>query len=444
MSLYDIDTTLISSEAIGANGLPDASIKAAFKKIEAAVEKLREQARVQTLALLSLPQTVDDLSQIMAFAEQITHKSRSDETKDVVILGTGGSSLGGQTLAQLADYGVPCLTALREGIRLHFMDNLDPVTFERFLEVLPLNTARFIAVSKSGGTGETLMQTIAVIEALQNNGFSIEKHMFGLSEPQKPNAKPNGLRALLEPFNVSFLEHDTGVGGRYSVLTNVGLLPAAIMGLDIALIRKGAAQTLNAFLNAKTLAENLPAAGAALNLAAIDAGKPLHVMMAYGDRFALLMKWWVQLWAESVGKDGHGSQPIAALGPVDQHSQLQLYLAGPKDKLFSVITTDVAHKGNVLSKTLCAQAGEADFGARTIGDLVAAQGKATADTLAKNGCPTRRIHVPILNEESLGGLLMHFMLETILAGYALGIDPFDQPAVEEGKILAKTYLKASQ
>ncbi len=440
MSLYHIDTALVSQNAIGANGLPDDLINAAHALVEPAVLKLREQAHSQTLALLSIPQTTDDLPEILRFAKLIIqHK-----TRDVVILGTGGSSLGGQTLAQLADYGVSGLGTLREGVRLHFMDNLDPLTFERFLDILPLNTARFVAVSKSGGTGETLMQTIAVIEKLQGQNLAIDKHIFGLSEPQKLDAKPNGLRALLEPFNVNFLEHHTGVGGRYSVLTNVGLLPAAMMGLDIALLRKGAQQTLTLFLNATTQSNNLPAAGAALNLAAIHAGKPLHVMMGYGDRFAMLMKWWVQLWAESIGKNGLGSQPIAALGPVDQHSQLQLYLAGPKDKLFSIITTDVAHKGSKLSQALAQQAGEADFGGRTIGDLVAAQGKATADTLAKNGCPTRRIHVHVLNEESLGAILMHLMLETILAGYALKIDPFDQPAVEEGKILAKSYLLKSK
>ncbi|MET0430208.1 MAG: glucose-6-phosphate isomerase, partial [Microvirga sp.] len=151
-------------------------------------------------------------------------------------------------------------------------------------------------------------------------------------------------------------------------------------------------------------------------------------------------RWWVQLWAESVGKDGKGSQPVAAIGPVDQHSQLQLYLAGPNDKLFTVLTTEVAGLGPVMDEALAKRAGEPGFAGKHIGDLVAAQGRATADTLAKNGRPTRQMHIETLDERAMGELLMHFMLETILAGYALGVDPFDQPAVEEGKILAKTYL----
>jgi glucose-6-phosphate isomerase len=148
----------------------------------------------------------------------------------------------------------------------------------------------------------------------------------------------------------------------------------------------------------------------------------------------------VQLWAESLGKDGKGTTPIAALGPVDQHSQLQLFIAGPRDKLFTVITTDRAGQGPRIDKDLAKVAGEPGLGGKTIGDLVAAQGRATAETLAKNGCPVRTIHVPKIDEESMGELLMHFMLETIIAAQLLGVDAFDQPAVEEGKVLAKRYL----
>jgi glucose-6-phosphate isomerase len=250
----------------------------------------------------------------------------------------------------------------------------------------------------------------------------------------------NGLRALLEPEGVAFLEHHTGIGGRYSVLTNVGLLPAAVLGLDVAAIREGAAQAYEPVQGGKG-AQDIPAAlGAALSVAAAREGKAVSVMMAYADRLERFTRWWVQLWAESLGKDGHGTQPVAAIGPVDQHSQLQLYLAGPRDKLFTIMTVGSAGQGPVLDAALAARAGEPGFSGKRIGDLVAAQGRATADTLARNGRPTRTIHLERLEERCLGELLMHFMLETILAGYALGVDPFDQPAVEEGKILAKQYL----
>ena len=163
-------------------------------------------------------------------------------------------------------------------------------------------------------------------------------------------------------------------------------------------------------------------------------------MMAYADRLDRFTKWYVQLWAESLGKDGKGTTPIAALGPVDQHSQLQLYIAGPRDKLFTIITVGAAGRGPRIDAELAKLAGEPGLGGKTIGDLVAAQGRATAETLAKNGCPVRTIHSTQLDEAALGELLMHFMLETIIAAHLLGVDPFDQPAVEEGKVLAKQYL----
>lgn len=430
---HSIQSAMLSK--IGLGGISDAGFEKAMAKVLKAMARLERDFQNKSLALLQLPTEKSDIAQIKAFAARIAKGA-----KDVVLLGTGGSALGGQTLAQLADYGVPGL-AKRDGLRLHFMDNLDPLTFAAVLKSLPMKSTRFVAISKSGGTGETLMQASAAMTALKKAGLGekISNHMYGLSEPEKPG-KTNALRALLTPHGVQFLEHHTGVGGRFSVLTNVGLLPAAILGLDIAKIRAGAAVALNAALSQKNLAKNSVALGAALNLAAMNDRKNITVMMGYSDRFERMARWWVQLWAESLGKEGMGSQPVAALGPVDQHSQQQLYLAGPKDKLFTVLTLDVKGKGPVITPAMAKACGEPDFAKRTIGDLVQAQGRAMIDTFIRNGRPVRHIHCDVLNESTLGELLMHFMLETIVAGYALGIDPFDQPAVEEAKILAKQYL----
>ncbi|MGL4727679.1 MAG: glucose-6-phosphate isomerase [Bosea sp. (in: a-proteobacteria)] len=429
-----LDKALAS--AIGASGISDELHASALRDVEPALARLRGEATSGALALLGLPAETGDLAETVDFARRL-----SAGATDILLLGTGGSSLGGQTLAQLADHAVPGLGRLAKGPRLHFLDNLDPLSFGALLERLPLATTKAVAISKSGGTGETLTQTMALITALTEAGFGgeIGSRIFGLSEPVKPGGR-NALRALLEPYGSPFIAHHTGVGGRYSILTNVGLLPAALLGLDIAAIRAGAGRALTPILAGKS-ARDIPAAsGAALNIAAAKAGKGIAVLMGYGDRFERLARWWVQLWAESLGKDSHGTQPVAALGPVDQHSQQQLYLAGPADKLFTVMTLDVAGTGPRIDAKLAAQAGEPGFAGKTIGDLVAAQGLAMIDTFAARGCPVRHIHLPSLNEASMGELLMHFMLETILAGYAMGIDPFDQPAVEEAKLLAKRYL----
>jgi len=387
--------------------------------------------------LLNLPATRDDLTSIRDTARRF-----ADRATDIVCLGTGGSSLGGQTLAQLAGHGVPGIDGLRSGPRLHFMDNLDPDSFGVLLERLPLTTSRFVAISKSGDTGETLMQTIATLSALQaaNLGPRIPDVFLGLSEPVKAG-KRNGLRDLLGKFHVPMLDHDTGVGGRFSVLTNVGLLPAAMLGLDIVAVREGAGLALKPILAKKAAADVPAAVGAALSVALAETkGKSIAVLMAYAGRLERFTRWYLQLWAESLGKDGKGTTPIAALGPVDQHSQLQMFIAGPRDKLFTVITTERAGLGPRMDSDLAKFAGVPALGGKTIGDLVAAQGRATAETLAKNGCPVRTLQLPRIDEESVGELLMHFMLETIIAAHLLGVDAFDQPAVEAGKVLAKKYL----
>jgi glucose-6-phosphate isomerase len=428
---------LAREAAIGPDGISDEALDRALARSESALDWLRDRHADGGLRLLHLPAERSDIAAVDAAAKRLTTGAT-----DIVFLGTGGSSLGGQTLSQLAGYAVPGVGALRVGPRIHFMDNLDPLSFALLLARLPLATSRFVAISKSGGTGETLMQTAAALAACHAAGLQndIGDLFLGLSEPAKPG-KRNGLRDLLEPEGVEFLAHDTGVGGRFSALTNVGLLPAAILGLDVVALRGGAAAALVPILAGQPAHEVPSALGAALSIAlAEEKGKTISAVMAYADRLEKFVKWYVQLWAESLGKDGNGTTPIGALGPVDQHSQLQLFIAGPRDKLFTVITTGVAGKGPAIDPELARRAGEPDFAGRTIGDLVAAQGRATAETLAKNGLPVRSLHLETIDEASLGELIMHFMLETIIAAHLLGVDAFDQPAVEEGKILAKQYL----
>jgi len=424
-------------DRIGRHGVAAAALSDTLGRAADALAWVRQAHADGSLPLLRLPARHDDIAQIADAAKKLAAGAT-----DIVLLGTGGSSLGGQMLAQLGGYAVPGLGALRKGPRLHFMDNLDPESFGSLLSLLPLATSRFVAISKSGGTAETLMQTAAVIDALKRAGLEgrIHELMLGLSEPAKAG-KRNGLRDLLDAHKVALLDHDPNVGGRFSVLTNVGLLPAAIMGLDVAAIRAGAAAALEPILaNAKPA--DVPAVlGAALAVALAETkAKSIAVLMAYADRLERMTRWYVQLWAESLGKDGKGTTPIGALGPVDQHSQLQLYIAGPRDKLFTVVTVGAAGKGPRIDPALASRAGEPGLGGKTIGDLVAAQGRATAETLAKNGCPVRTIHIETLNEMALGELLMQLMLETIVAARLLGVDAFDQPAVEEGKVLAKQYL----
>jgi len=405
----------------------------ALKRGGPAIEMLRTRHALGNLPLLRLPERRDDIAAILGYAALLR-----DNTTDVVFLGTGGSSLGGQTLAQLAGHAVAGLAAQRAP-RLHFLDNLDPDSLGALLAQGPLKSTRFVAISKSGETADTLMQSMAVLTALKAASLKPHDHVLGLTEPAKAG-KHNGLRDLFAANDIRMLDHDPGVGGRYSVLSNVGLLPAAVCNLDIGAIRAGAAAALAPVLAGKAPAEVPAAVGAAL---AASAGKAITVLIAYADRLERFTHWYVQLWAESLGKSGQGTTPLAALGPVDQHSQLQLFLDGPRDKLFTIVTVGAAGRGPRMDADLAKLAGAPDLGGRTVGDLVAAQGRATAETLVKAGCPVRTIHLERLDEHALGELLMHFMLETIIAAHLLGINPFDQRAVEDGKVLARKYLSGS-
>ena len=421
-------------DQIGEGGLSRTAYASALAETEEALGWLREMHATGGLPLLHVPARDDDFAALEEISGRLL-----DNTTDLFVLGTGGSSLGAQALAQLSGWGTQAHA--QKGARIHFLDNLDASTMTAALTNCDLRTTRFLVVSKSGGTIETIMQLLAAMSAIETAGGGkyMKQHFAVLTEPAK-DGKPNPLRAFSEKHGFPLLDHDTGVGGRFSVLTNVGLLPAQLLGLDGRAVRRGAAKVQAPVLDG-CRAQDVPSAvGAAVSLALQrEKGAAIGIFMAYADRLERLLAWHVQLWAESLGKQGRGTTPVKALGPVDQHSQLQLYLAGPKDKLYNLFLCRPAGKGPEILPSIATGDFEFLAGFR-VGDLVDAEQRATADTLMRNGRPVRRFQIERLNEETFGALFMHFMLETIIAGRMLGIDPFDQPAVEEGKILAKKYL----
>lgn len=426
--------------AIGTHGLDQAALSRWLDKVRPGLEELRRDHAESRLALLRI---VDDRADIEA-AETALAKL-SEGAKIIVFFGTGGSGLGGQTLAQLAGWNIPGAATAEQmrRPRTRFYDNLDGATLQGALAQLDLATTRFVVTSKSGGTSETLAQAIAAFAAIKKAGLEarIPELFLGITEPDKPG-KANGLRALFAAHKIPMLEHHTGIGGRFSCLTNVGLMPALARGLDARKLRAGARQVVDAMLAAKSPADFAPAVGAATAVAlSKERGVHTLVMMPYNDRLTSFSRWYVQLWAESLGKTGEGTSPIAALGPLDQHSQLQLYMDGPREHMLNVVRVASRGVGPVIDAKLAELAGIGFMGGKTVGDVVDAQAHALPEALARAGRPVRTIDVERLDERSMGALLMHFMIETILAGRLLGIDPFDQPAVELAKILTKERLK---
>jgi len=399
------------------NGVTAAELDDALHRAVPALPKLAKMQRDGSLPLLRLPARRDDIAQIKPLAAEFR------EFKDVIVLGTGGSSLGGQTLVALAPPG---------RTRIHFMDNVDPHTFALLFKALDSAKTGLIAISKSGGTAETLVQFFACMNWLSKRSAA---RTVVITEP-----KPNPLRELAAARKLRTLDHDPNIGGRYSVLSIVGLLPALIAGIDVAALRRGAGAVLDATLAAKDPRDAIPAVGAAISVALNQRhGIVSTVVMPYVDRLAHFGLWFRQLWAESLGKGGKGTTPIRAVGTVDQHSQLQLYLDGPADKMFSLVMLAQAGKGPRMPAKL-ADARLAYLGGKRMGDLIDAEQRATAQTLIRNGRPTRIFTVERLDAQSVGALLMHYMLETMIAAELWGVNAFDQPAVEQGKVLARQYL----
>ncbi|MBT3396759.1 MAG: glucose-6-phosphate isomerase [Alphaproteobacteria bacterium] len=389
-----------------------------------ALEKLRSPSDPELAAVLAVPRRRDDLAEMQEIAQD--WRDRFDE---ILILGTGGSSLGGRALTALAPTG--------QGPRLRFLDNLDPHTFDAVLAELSPDRTGVLVISKSGGTAETLTQVLPIADAFSHAGLTNPSdHFLTISDP---GTSP--LRSWAAAAKIRCLDHEPALGGRLSVLSNVGLLPALIAGMDAMAVREGADQVLQNLLAARDPGEMPPVIGAALSVALMKAcGISSSVLWVYADRLQPFALWYRQIWAESLGKNGQGSTPLDALGPLDQHSQLQLYLDGPEDKVFTFLMLDVKGTGPRVPEASAAAIGSDYLGGATAGDLISAHQHATAETLAANGRPTRVIEIPRLDEKAMGGLFMHFMLETILAAHLLGVTPFDQPAVEASKVLARKTL----
>jgi len=408
-------------------GLSESDLAETVEALRPAMRRLIVEHRAGMMPHLALPERRDDL----AMLQRIAQRYRRFET--VLVLGIGGSSLGGQAVCALVKGGP--LRPEGDGTDVVFLENIDPDTYSPWLDFAERQNAGFIVISKSGSTAETAAQMLAAWDRMRAAAGpeAAADHFTVMTEPGD-----NPLARFARGNGMRLVDHDPKLGGRYSVLSTA-TLPALIAGLDMTAMRLGAQETVTGFLNAQSPVDCPAVLGAALNLAFAKRGRRIHVMMPYADALRPFALWHAQLWAESLGKGGHGTTPVAALGPVDQHSQLQLWLDGPRDKVFTIVQLERAGTGPLLAG---AEVDErlAYLAGRTMGDLLEAEQRATAATLMNKRCPVRTFRLARLDERALGALFMHFMLETILVGYALGIDPFDQPAVEDCKVLTRKHL----
>jgi glucose-6-phosphate isomerase len=375
---------------------------------------------------------------VLAYAQQV--KGQFD---DLVILGIGGSALGGLALfkALLHPHWNLLSREQRGGFpRFHFVDNVDADVVAGLLDVLDMKRTLVNVISKSGTTAETMAAFMLLKAQLDEQALPLSKHLVFTTDAEK-----GLLRPLATELNVPCFEVPDDVGGRFSVFSAVGLLPAALCGLDVKAMQQGLLD-IEPQLATPFLRDNPAAQGALYQYLFYQKGKPLSVLMPYSTRLAFVADWYVQLWAESLGKAKNlagqtvnvGPTPLRAVGATDQHSQIQLYNEGPFDKVVTFIAVAEDDSKAVIPDSLPTVGELAYLAHKPFHTLLMAEHEATQASLSHNQRPNACITLPQVDAYHVAQLLFFFEVQTALAGALFEVDPFDQPGVE----LAKVYTHA--
>ncbi|NJD21026.1 MAG: glucose-6-phosphate isomerase [Gemmatimonadetes bacterium] len=410
-------------------------LAARFRAAHAAVEARRAKGE---MGFFDLPYASETTALLKELAEGF-----GQWFEDVVVLGIGGSGLGAVSLrdALLGPFWNDKTIEERDHFpRLHVVDNPDPITFGALLQRLDPAKTLFNVVSKSGSTAETMAQYL-VARGWMEAAVGPERtagHFLFTTDPAK-----GALRKIAESDGIPAAPVPENVGGRFSVLSPVGLLPAAICGVDVDGLLAGAA-AMEERCRTPELASN-PAGILAtlLHQADTEGSRPIHVLMPYADRLRSCALWFQQLWAESLGKarglDGSpkhtGPTPVASVGATDQHSLLQLFIEGPHDKVILFVAVEDPGADVPIPAFHSDIPGLVYLGGKSLGQLLDAERRATAEALRREGRPNATFVLPKVDARSLGELFMLLEIATVYAGALYGVDPLDQPGVELGKVL---------
>ncbi len=432
-----IDYNNMMDKFLGDKGFTDEKLASYADKANAAYDYVAQNRGRDDLFMgwTELPYNQDEIVEdILKTAKEVREKF-----ENFVVLGIGGSALGPimafTALCHLHYNDLP--KEKRNGPKFFVEDNVDPVRMHDLLDVIDPTKTCFNVISKSGATSETMTQYLILLDLLNKAGVNIKENVIFTTDASRGNLIKidNELGGDVKKYVLP-----DGVGGRFSELCPVGLLPAAVVGIDIKAMLNGAAY-MDEQCKAKNMAENPALMSAVLQYAAMEDGKNIGVMMPYSDNLKYLADWYAQLWAESLGKnktlDGKdcnvGQTPVKALGVTDQHSQVQLYTEGPFDKVITFISLG-KYKYAMPIPHGCENIPDVGFlGGHTMEELIQAENKATAYALMKQGRMNYTITLPELNEFTLGQLLFLLEMQTAYTGYMLNIDTFNQPGVENGK-----------
>lgn len=430
-----LDYNNMMAEFVGEDqGFTDKEIEGNKKLCQSAYKDVMENRGLNMMGWTELPYNQKEI------VEDIINTAKDIKKKfdNFVVLGIGGSALGPiavfQALCHLRHNELP--KSKRRYPKLYVEDNVDPERMAALLSVLDLDKTVFNVITKSGATSETMSQYLIIMDILKKKyGKKAKEHMIATTSSNKGNliklAREEGLKTFYIP---------DGVGGRFSELCPVGLLPAAVVGIDIKAMLAGAAY-MDKICKNKDVRKNPALISALLEFMAMKKGKNISVMMPYADSLKYIADWYCQLWGESLGKavdkDGNtvyaGQTPVKALGVTDQHSQVQLYREGPFDKVITIIAVE-NFRANVEISNGCEDFPDVNFlCGHTMSELINTERKATEYALTTAKRLNYTITLPEVNAFTIGELLYMFEMETAFTGAMLNIDTFNQPGVEGGK-----------
>jgi len=416
--MLTLDFTNMMSENIGEDcGLTPEDINSLRDKIKEIHSEIL-QRRPEELYFLDLPD--QDIEEIQIIAEGIRSHSEF-----FLLLGIGGSALGPKALFE----ALKPFYNLKESPKIFIYDNVDPLTLQSILSMVNLQKTTVNVVTKSGSTLETMSSFLVLLNALKKlHGKDFSKWIIATTDPEK-----GVLREIAIKEGFRTLPILPQVVGRFSVLSPVGLLLSTVSGINTKAVLKGA-KDLSIRCNEESLWEN-PAYmyGALMYLMNQKRGKNISVLIPYSDRLKAFSEWYCQLWAESLGKNNQGQTPYPSVGTTDQHSQLQLWMEGPADKVITFIR--IENYGTDISILPGDIESLAYLKNHTLGQLINLEQETTELALVKAGRPNLRINIPMIDGYYMGQLFMFFELATTVAGMLYGVNPFNQPGVEEGKNL---------
>lgn len=361
----------------------------------------------------------------------------NDKYDHFVVLGIGGSSLGTICLQQ-------SLTHLFGQKKLHVLDNIDPALVTEVQDVIQLERTLFIVVTKSGGTPETLSQYMYFRNLCNNANLEAKDHFVFITDPEK-----GFLRKVANEEGIITFDVPPNVGGRFSVLTAVGLLPAKLIGIDIEELLEGARDMRDAF-KSENGDENTPFKLATIQYLLYKKGKSMNVLTPYAQKLIRLSDWYRQLLAESVGKkennDGEtvnvGITPVSALGATDQHSQSQLYNEGPNDKFHLFIKVNNMGMDVAIPMIYSEEESLQYLKDISFNKLIHTEMEGTVGALTQNDRPSVTLEVEEVNARALGELFLLFEGATAFLGEFFNINAFDQPGVELSKNITKQLLSS--